>query len=390
MSSSNRAISRLPLHIFTDLVTREDLRMKPEELREATSIKLARVKHQKGPTFSVDMNDAAHSVTTVGELFRMTTPALMKILDPLFTYVELQELLYRIYKVCSPKHETAKAMLEASQSSSTPHCIPSHVTSLDRALEGGFRVGTVTEIVGKAGVGKTQLSMQLCVIAAMQGFGTIYLDTEKKLSIERLLEISRERSANFNDAMSSNECLQFSPQEMLDNIMIHKPNDTNDLKRLVDKLDEEILMRISSSTFPVKLVVLDSIAAPTKRDFGGGSAPQRVLTILQIAQTLKRIADQLKVAIVVINQVDKVLIHSADLYHNDNGAVSAALGPSWHHCVSTRIALEHQHDPHRDDSMALYTDQGRKRIASIVKSNIVPRSSITYEINYRGICDFDQ
>lgn len=354
--------------------------MKPEELREATSIKLARVK-QKGPASSGDMNDAAQSVTTVGELFRMTTPALMKVLDPLFTYVELQELLYRIYKVCSPKHETAKSMLEASQSSSTPHCIPSHVTSLDRVLEGGFRVGTVTEIVGKAGVGKTQLSMQLCVIAAMQGFGTIYLDTEKKLSIERLLEISRERFK---------ECLQFSPQEMLDNIMIHKPNDTNDLKRLVDKLDEEILMRISSSTFPVKLVILDSIAAPTKRDFGGGSAPQRVLTILQIAQTLKRIADQLKVAIVVINQVDKVLSYTGDLNHNDNGSVTAALGPSWHHCVSTRIALEHQHDPHRDDSMALYTDQGRKRIASIVKSNIVPRSSITYEINYRGICDFDQ
>lgn len=388
MSSSNRAISRLPLHIFTDLVNREDFRMTAEELREAISLKLARVKNQKGPSSSGAINDAVHGISTVGELFRMTIPALLKALDPLLTHVEIQELLYRIYKLCSPRHETAKAMLEASQSSSTPQFISSHVTSLDRALRGGFRVGTVTEIVGKAGVGKTQLSMQLCVIAAMQGFGTIYVDTEKKLSVERLLEIGRERSTSLMHDISITEASRFSSQEMLDNIMIHKPNDTHELKTLVDKLDEEILMRISPSTLPVKLIVLDSIAAPTRRDFGGGSAPQRVLTILQIAQTLKRIADQLKVAIVVINQVDKVISHSGDLNQNDYGSVTAALGPSWHHCVSTRIALEHQHDPHGDDSMAVYSDQGRKRIASIVKSNIVQRSSIAYEINHRGICDF--
>ena len=50
-------------------------------------------------------------------------------------------------------------------------CIRSGVSELDECLSGGFRVGSISEIVGRAGVGKTQLALQLCVVAAKMGFG---------------------------------------------------------------------------------------------------------------------------------------------------------------------------------------------------------------------------
>ena len=119
----------------------------------------------------------------------------------------------------------------------------------------------------------------------------------------------------------------------------------------------------SNPLYPVKLIILDSIAAPTRRDFGGGSAPQRVEAIFKIAQNLKRIATQLRVAIVVINQIDKMEGASSFQFSaSDFVSVTTALGTSWHHCVTTRVSLEHKRDPHRDDSvLAMQVSQQLRR-----------------------------
>ena len=71
--------------------------------------------------------------------------------------------------------------------------VPTGLPVLDHALRGGLRVGTITELVGRAGTGKTQLAMQLCVMAARYSQGCIYIDTEKKLSLPRLREIAEQR-----------------------------------------------------------------------------------------------------------------------------------------------------------------------------------------------------
>ena len=71
--------------------------------------------------------------------------------------------------------------------------IPTLLPRLDESLLGGVRVGTITEIVGRAGVGKTQLGLQLCIAAAHHKRGSIYIDTALKLSVNRLQEIARER-----------------------------------------------------------------------------------------------------------------------------------------------------------------------------------------------------
>ena len=81
------------------------------------------------------------------------------------------------------------------------------------------------------------------------------------------------------------------PNDVMRNVTVHSPASTAELLSIVSRLDEEIILWNESTTdehddtsnplYPVKLIILDSIAAPTRRDFGGGSEPQRVEAIFQ-------------------------------------------------------------------------------------------------------------
>jgi len=304
-------------------------------------------------------------------------------------------------------------------------------------LRGGFRVGSITEIVGRAGVGKSQLVTQLCIMAARQGRGSVYIDTERKVSLRRMKEMAQERRAaqlgggvddGLGGSLMSYAGDQFSYHhhhhqqqqqhhggqnggtiiggntgdggdgtykyalEVLENVTVHAPGSTKELMDLIHTIEEEILIRndeaLTTTTdgipkmpkHPVGLLVLDSIAAPTRRDFGAESAIARVNAIFQIAQTLKRIADELQVAVVVVNQVGNL---------DEYGQGNAALGVSWHHCVSTRLMLDHEADPHRivsgggggHDEIV-----GHVRMARVVKSNVAPRGEISFEVTSMGVC----
>ena len=138
----------------------------------------------------------------------------------------------------------------------------------------GVRVGTITELVGRAGVGKSLLGLQLCIAAVHSKRGSIYFDTEQKLtSVHRLQEITREQwyqmattTANGGSGphVGMGECLE----------SVHC------------------------------VLELDSIAAPLQREFAREMAAHRATTLLQLSQILKRIAPQERnIAIAVINKL---------------------------------------------------------------------------------------
>lgn len=200
-----------------------------------------------------------------------------------------------------------------------PTCsIPTGLPSLP-----AIRIGTVTELVGPAGAGKTQLALQLCLQSARSGYGTVYLDTEQKLSLKRLEEMARETCEEGNYLYDDGpiEGPRFrSAQTVLENLVVYTPTNTDQLLERLHTAEEVIVMREN-----MRLLVLDSIAAPARRDYS--SPGPRAVAVLRCAQVLKRLASQLRVAVVVINQVG-------------TGEDRAALGTSWHHCVSTRIVVE--------------------------------------------------
>lgn len=360
--------------------------------------------------------------------------------------------------------------------------LPTGLDSLDKLLRGGVRVGTITEVVGRSGVGKTQLALQLSIMAAKFNQGSVYVETEKKLSVPRLKEMTahrrfRERGVDNTNGVGNggggsdsdqfgafsydfggrNSLSATASQEMpasasyhsqerhdivdemnkfkrvedvLDNVYLQQPGNSGELLKVLASLEVEILRRNDqanhcnnmdprfghrTTTYPVRLLIVDSIAAPMRRDFGTDSAPQRASAVFQCAQILKRLADQLRLAVVVINQVGSdsggggygggmngMGMGRAEGASKDPTAVKAALGTSWHHCVSTRLVVDNVVNispPNNDCGLDYGGDEWNAttptksrprrdvRRVSIVKSNLVPLSETQYEISKIGIVE---
>ncbi len=305
------------------------------------------------------------------------------------------------------------------------------IPTLDQHLQGGIRVGTITELVGRAGVGKSQLALQLCVVwATRYGQGSVYIDTEHKLQLSRLKQIAQQRLLHQQHQGASSSIRPLTAEQVMANVTIHTPTTTNELLATVTSMEEEILFRNSqakderhtstSLSFPVRLVVVDSIAAPAKRDFGSllldknnssnNSAVQRVAAVLQCAQMLKRLASQLDLAVVVINQASVAFQppsaagafadnHKLGRNHN-TPSVRAALGTAWHHCVSTRLLMDfttREHDlvdEHDEENNGVVVGVDCQafppRTLSVVKSNVVGYSTMNYRVTDSGLVEFDQ
>jgi RecA/RadA recombinase len=468
MSASHRKLSRLPLEVFENLLTRQeafDPPRTPEILRSLICTRLKRFPIQSGNGVSTSAR-----IKTIGDLFRTSERSLLVALDPLLTFEEIHIWLQRIYQQCSAKSHSALSLLQNTNQHLPQHSqdtssmtlssvfgdriryLPTGMDSLDQALQGGVRVGTVTELVGRAGAGKTQLAFQLCILAAKYNQGALYIDTERKIVLERLAEMSRHRlyqsggggvqqqqqnnnnnsdssafsyndgafsapsqhdnNNNHNNQRSSSTHDAYSykrPEQILANLTVETPASTDELLHTLDSVEEIILHRnqVASDNslhkYPVRLLIVDSIAAPLKRDFGSDSAPQRSAAIFLCAQKLKRLAETLHLAVIAINQVGATASGTEPNNGDSTVSVRAALGTSWHHCVSTRLVLEHQVDPQQEantfSSNIAYQQSmsgglkefgsnamTRRRI-SVVKSNIAPFSTAYFEIDNRGIVD---
>jgi len=81
MSTTNVALLHLPLSIFNGLTShshREEA-FNANDLRSAICSKLKEIGRKPG-------SQQLESITTVGQLLRMTPPALLRTLDPLLTH----------------------------------------------------------------------------------------------------------------------------------------------------------------------------------------------------------------------------------------------------------------------------------------------------------------
>jgi RecA/RadA recombinase len=437
----------------------------------------------------------SRSITTVGTLLQGLSPwSLVQVLDPLLTFPECCELYRRICLHTAPKPITALALLSQTTTNDPPtphhhHCNetssslatletvharrtasicnngvgsaaalprywPTGWNALDASLGGGLRLGTIVEVVGAAGTGKTQLAMQLAVTSILRqcpqwatstthtstdtvnlcdfGGGCIYIDTEQKISPSRLSELAaatiatRSSGATTLDATRHGRSANDNLHVVLHNIGVFSPSSTAELRHVLQTLEEEILTRNQAASewkkrvesghrandaqhharLPVRLLVIDSIAAPLRR--GGGdtakhsSAASQAAAVLQMAQTVKRLADQFNLVVCIINQVGSVyspslpLSSGNSLNHNSHnhqqqlqqptpitvGGTRAALGTAWHHCVSTRIELHCQNG----------TCGPGIRYGLVVKSNVVDTSHapIPFCIATQGLIDGQQ
>jgi RAD51-like protein 2 len=115
-----------------------------------------------------------------------------------FTKSETIELYEALDMFKSLRMKSAYDMMKEAEAKavSTVPCITTLSSGLDTVLGGGVYTGKLTEVCGAAGLGKTQLCMQLCVnVQIPRRFGglgakAVYVDTEGSFSSKRLVEIA--------------------------------------------------------------------------------------------------------------------------------------------------------------------------------------------------------
>ena len=195
--------------------------------------------------------------------------------------------------------------------------------AMDSLMTNGIPIGRVTEVAGSPGAGKTQLGMQLSVNTVMpEDLGglnadVIYIDTENSLSALRLKEM-------MDSWIKENEVINLESQDLVAKIQQITVSDHTELFEFVQDL-HDYLERSKN----VRLIVLDSIAFHFRQNFTDMTERTRILS--KMAQTLRNIAYQKRIAVLITNQMTTKIIKGSETVH-----WVPALGDSWGHCCTNR------------------------------------------------------
>ncbi|CAL9166974.1 unnamed protein product, partial [Musa hybrid cultivar] len=251
---------------------------------------------------------------------------------------------------------------------------------LDRLLRGGLPVGSVTEIAGESAAGKTQLCLQLLLAALLPpsrgglSAASLFIHSEFPFPIRRLHALSSSSSA----------------ADPLGHIFVAAAHSPDDLLSLLATADG--LLARPPTHLPVRLIVVDSIAALFRSDFDNNpkDLKKRSFLFFKIAAKLKEQARRFGSVVVVTNQV-------VDVVGSEEGAngqrvgnyaslwssgrrVCPALGLSWANCVNTRLFLSRK-DEVADDAGSSRT----RRWMQVVFAPHLPEASCEFVIVREGV-----
>lgn len=283
-------------------------------------------------------------VRTAEDLLKVPKAELKRVLPG--AAVEARNLLHEVSIHLCPAPLPALAL--ASDPSFT-HKLKTGCPLLDQCLGGGLLPRHITEIAGEAGSGKTQLCLQLALQVQLPpeegglGGGAIYIGTEGNFPQRRLDQL--------HEAFRHKHAHVFPPRrkgfDLRDNIYIKHVGS-------IDQLFHSMLKQVPPLVQQrnVRLVIVDSIAALLRYEYGSGTSQmvERSRVLFSQANQLKQIADQLQVVVVVINQVsdyvdDSRLVLSDFASHKKR--VVPALGLAWSNCINSRLLLSKTRSTYR-------------------------------------------
>lgn len=248
-------------------------------------------------------------------------------------------------------------------------------------LGGGVAVGEVTEIVGAPGTGKTQIAMQLCVDARLPAAHggaegrSLYVDTEGSFSPERC----RAMAAAMIDHLRARPRTPPIPDDLtvesvLDGVRVYRVHDEATQTATLRSLRDELSSSSSSSSLPVRLIVVDSIAFHYRENTSDYAARSR--SLVAAAALLADLAHDHDAAVVVTN-------HVTTKFDGAAARTAPALGESWAHAVTTRLLLSYD-----DGDDATSPRHGsRTRRCTLVKSPHRPAGAARYGIYGVGVRD---
>ncbi|HLD33549.1 MAG TPA: DNA repair and recombination protein RadB [Candidatus Nanoarchaeia archaeon] len=214
--------------------------------------------------------------------------------------------------------------------------ISTGTSALDELLDNGYEKGAITTIYGAAGSGKTNLCMLTAIRTAGRGHKIIYIDTERKFSVERLHQIT-----NYG-------------RKVLQNTLFFHPATLDEQTSMITSLEKILRANIG-------LIIVDSLTALYRMELSRDSRRANALLRKQSAM-LTRYARVYDIPVVITTQV------YADM--NNNNMVTLVGGntlkkASW--CI-----------------LQLENSDGLRKII-LRKHRTLPEKSVEFKINEKGI-----
>ncbi|XP_014271069.1 DNA repair protein RAD51 homolog 3 isoform X2 [Halyomorpha halys] len=212
--------------------------------------------------------------------------------------------------------------------------IPTFSESLDKILGGGVQVGSLLQICGPPGSGKTQLVLQLCVNVqlpcALGGLESesVFIDTESTFSVDRLREIASGASYHCSKVASiynlKEDMTNFTPDAVLAGVHYFEVENILKFMSVIEQLFE--LVRINKK---IKCIVIDSFTFPFLRIT---NHIDRTRYISMIIQKLQDLALEHSVAIILNN-------HLTTKISQEIKVLAPALGESFSHAIPNTLLL---------------------------------------------------
>jgi DNA repair protein RadA len=226
---------------------------------------------------------------------------------------------------------------------------------LDAILHGGYESGSVTEIVGQFGSGKTQLGLTAAIIvqlSEMQGglkANALILDTERSVTPERMVEIAR--------------CRGLDPAEAIKNVIIARARNSDHQDLIMSKANR--IMQENN----VKLLIVDSLIAHFRSEYlGREHLSERQQEINHHLSQISGLAEDFEAVAIFTNQ----MIATPDMMFSHVQEKPAG-GNIIAHKAQLRLSLRKGPPP--------------VRIARIIDSSFLPQTEAVFQITPRGVED---
>ncbi|POG66135.1 hypothetical protein GLOIN_2v1659570 [Rhizophagus irregularis DAOM 181602=DAOM 197198] len=363
--------------------------------------KLTRLNPKLGKKTIYKLNSFPRTpVNTTKELFSRTELELVECCN--FKVETARNIQKRAAKWIVPEFVSVLDMMTENNSP----FLATSLKGLDEALSGGIPFSSITELVGPTRSGKTQLCLTLSMLTTLPetmgglGGGVCYIDTERSFNADRLIVIAENR---FPQYFGKDERGQANLDKMTSSIHKMDITSSKELTKRLDELQEFIIEN------DVKLLIVDSIGSlvrkeyqnPVKKCGWGGPLMERNDILLQQASKLKYLAESFRIPVVVTNQVitrnrsETVLprecFRPIKKSREEGPEVTAALGNTWAHSVTTRIMMNKFHIRNLSNlKFTILNDLFPPNLQelTIVKSPIAANITIYYTIENEGIVEF--
>ncbi|NXO93898.1 XRCC3 protein, partial [Certhia brachydactyla] len=257
---------------------------------------------------------------------------------------------------------------------------------LDNLLKGGIPVVGITELAGESSAGKTQISLQLCLCVQYPykygglESGAVYICTEDVFPSKRLQQlIDQQHKLRADVPAEIIQKIRFG-----NSIFVERAADLDSFQQCITRRLSLLLARGM-----VRLVVIDSIAALFRCEFGPAESALKARYLQTFGAQLHSLSTKFRTPIMCINQ-SVTMANSAALSHSVvtpgvvGSRVTPALGITWSNQLLMRLMVSRISLPrHSPGAASHYT--GSMRTLSVVFAPHLPPSFCYYTVQLEGV-----